>query len=61
MSDTYYDTKPADDCPVCGGMYKGESCEVCGYDGELVRENVGKDSINRHRTGKKKAVIPMRK
>ena len=41
---------PAADCPVCGGMYKGESCEVCGYDGELIRENVGKDAINRYCT-----------
>ena len=54
MSNTCYDTKPADDCPVCGGMYKGTSCEVCGYNGELIRENVGKDAINRYRTGKKK-------
>lgn len=52
-----YDTKPADDCPVCGGMYKGESCEVCGYDGELVRENAGKDAINRYCLVKRKAVI----
>lgn len=28
MSAACYDTKPADDCPVCGGMYKGASCEV---------------------------------
>ena len=47
-SSVSYDTKPADDCPVCGGMYKGGSCEVCGYDGELIRENVGKDAINRY-------------
>lgn len=47
-SSVSYDTAPAADCPVCGGMYKGESCEVCGYDGDLIRENVGKDAINRH-------------
>ena len=56
MSTPCYDTKPADDCPVCGGMYKDGSCEVCGYDGELIRENVGKDAINRYRTGKRKAM-----
>jgi hypothetical protein len=47
-SSVSYDTVPADDCPVCGGMYKGGSCEVCGYDGELARDNVGKDAINRY-------------
>jgi hypothetical protein len=47
-SSVSYDTAPAADCPVCGGMYKGESCEMCGYDGELIRENVGKDAINRY-------------
>ena len=57
MSAACYDTKPADDCPVCGGMYKGASCEVCGYDGELVRENVGKDAINRYCLAKRKAAV----
>lgn len=57
MSNTCYDTKPADDCPVCGGMYKGGSCEVCGYDGELVRENDGKDAINRYCLAKRKATV----
>ena len=56
MSNTCYDTKPADDCPVCGGMYKGGSCEVCGYDGELMRENAGKDAINRYCLANRKAV-----
>ena len=53
--------KAAWDCPVCGGMYKGKSCEVCGYDGELARENAGKDAINRYCLAKRKAVMPMRK
>ena len=57
MSAACYDTKPADDCPVCGGMYKGTSCEVCGYDGELVRENSGKDAINRYCLAKRKAAV----
>jgi len=57
VSAACYDTKPADDCPVCGGMYKGKSCEVCGYDGELVRENFGKDAINRYCLAKRKAVM----
>ena len=57
MSAACYDTKPADDCPVCGGMYKGASCEVCGYDGELVRENSGKDAINRYCLAKRKAAV----
>lgn len=57
MSNICYDTKPADDCPVCGGMYKGGSCEVCGYDGELVRENAGKDAINRYCLAKRKAAV----
>lgn len=46
----------ADDCPICGGMYKGKSCEMCGYDGELVRENAGKDAINRYCMYARKAV-----
>ena len=56
MSAACYDTKPADDCPVCGGMYKGTSCEVCGYDGKVVLENAGKDAINRYCLAKRKAV-----
>ena len=48
MSNTCYDTKPAEDCPVCGGMYKGTSCEVCGYDGEVIKDKTGKDAIIRH-------------
>jgi methionyl-tRNA synthetase len=56
MSAACYDTKPAEDCPVCGGMYKGQSCEVCGYDGELVRDNAGKDAINRYCMYARKAV-----
>ena len=61
MSTPCYDTKPADDCPVCGGMYKGASCEVCGYDGELARENEGINAINRYCLVKKKEVMTMRK
>ena len=56
-SSVSYDTAPAADCPVCGGMYKGTSCEVCGYDGELIRENVGKDAINRYCTYRRKAAV----
>lgn len=56
-SSASYDTAPAADCPVCGGMYKGESCEMCGYDGELIRENVGKDAINRYCLAKRKAAV----
>jgi len=44
----YYDTKPAVDCPVCGGMYKDSPCEVCGYDGEAQPDKPGKDAIIRH-------------
>ena len=34
MSNTCYDTKPADDCPVCGGILKAQSdkafkCPAC--------------------------------
>ena len=36
------------DCPVCGGMYKDIPCEVCGYDGEVIKEKTGKDAIIRH-------------
>ena len=56
-SSVSYDTAPAADCPVCGGMYKGESCEMCGYDGELIRENVGKDAINRYCMYGRKAAV----
>ena len=56
-SSVSYDTAPAADCQVCGGMYKGESCEVCGYDGELIRENVGKDAINRYCMYGRKAAV----
>ncbi len=45
----YYDTKPADECPVCGGMFfPGEPCECCGYDGEARPDKPGKDAIIRH-------------
>ena len=56
-SSVSYDTVPAADGPDCGGMYKGASCEVCGYDGGLVRENSGKDAINRYCLAKRKAAV----